>query len=167
MSLIGRILSPRLWAARTVCSVVLIALIWSDTMDATEMILSLPAEFFPLALMLGALCGLFITGIKSFGSSGEQDKKLARTTGEKLAYGLNYLSVNIAVIIASAILAPVLTGCYYQAAGVDPNLWGVIGIALTVGVIVAIGGDKLLNTLLEGFRDRAKAKAARSETKTE
>ena len=136
-------------------------------MTAEEMILSLPAEFFPIALVIGAVCGLIITGIKSMGSFKEQDKEVARAGGDKLAYGLDYLGANVAVIIGCAILAPIVTGCYYQAAGADPTMWGVVGISLTVAVILAIGGDSLIKTLLEAFRDNSKAKTARAEAKSE
>lgn len=170
MSLIGWILSPQLWAVRTVCSIALILLIWSDTMTAEEMILSLPAEFFPIAFALCALIGFAITGIRSYGSWKAQDKTVARDTGDILAYGMNFLTENIAVVIGCALIGPILTGCYYHAAGVDPNIWGVIGISATVAAILGWGGDKLLKTFLEGRRDGAKAdeaRAAKAETKTQ
>lgn len=170
MSLTGRILDPRFWAVRTVCSITLIVLMWRDNMTAEDMILSLPAEFFPVAFVLCALIGFAITGIRSYGSFKAQDKTVARESGGKLAYGMNFLTENIVVVIGCAILGPVLAGCYYQAAGADPNLWGVIGIAATVAAIIGWGGDVLLKTFLEARRDGAKAteaRASKTETKTE
>lgn len=170
MSLTGRILDPRFWAVRTLCSITLVLLIWRDNMTAEDMILSLPAEFFPVAFALCALIGFLITGIRSYGSYKAQDKTVARESGDKLSYGMNFLTENIAVVIGCAIIGPVLAGCYYQAAGADPNLWGVIGISATVAAILGWGGDTLLKTFLEARRDSAKAdeaRTAKTETKTE
>lgn len=163
MSAVKWVLSPQLWAVRTCVTVAFLIMLWSDNMEATDMILSLPAEYFPIALVECALIALLITAVASYGSFKAQDKEVARASGGALAYGMNYLSANIGVVIVAAILGPVLSGAYYQAAGVDPTLWGVFGICFIVGVCVGLGGEKLIKTFLEGVRDSAKADEARAE----
>lgn len=163
----------RLWLAlaagglvvRTIWSIIALIQIWSDRMTMEEMILSCPVEFFPMLLAIGAVIGLAVTGARSFLAFSEQDKIQARTKGQRLAYGLNYLGENIAVVIACAILTPVIAGGYYQLAASEPTFWGIVTIGLVVAFVVALIGDTGCKKILEGFRNRAKADQAIADKK--
>ena len=152
------------WMPRVLLTVVAIVYIVSDNMDATAMILNTPAEFAPTLLVVGFLIGLAITLVMSLAAYYEQDKVVARSTGEKLAYGMNYLAKNVAVTVAAGILAIIVPGYYYVTVGAVPTMDGCLMIGVVTALVVGFLGEKFATTILEGFRDKAKASDAR-ETK--
>lgn len=151
-------------AARTIWTVAMLEIIWSDYMTTEDMILSCPAEYFPMLLALGAIVALLVTGIRSMLAYSEQSKVVARTKGEKLAYGLNYLGENIAVVIVGALMTPILAGGYYDLAESEPTLWGIVTIGAVVAVVVALIGDVGCKQILESFRNRSKTAEALTST---
>lgn len=156
------------WIQRVLLTVVVIILIMRDRMDATAMILNTPAEFAPTLLVVGFVIGLVITLVMSLGAYYEQNKVIARSTGEKLAYGMNYLAKNVAVTVAAGILAIVVPGYYYATVGAVPTMDGCLMIGVVTALVVGFLGEKFASKILEVFRDKAKASDARTtKPKTE
>lgn len=152
------------WMPRVLLTVVAIVYIISDNMDATSMILNTPAEYAPTLLVVGFLIGLAITLVMSLGAYYNQDKIVARTTGEKIAYGMNYLAKNVSVTVAAGILAIIVPGYYYVTIGAVPTMDGCLMIGVVTACAVGFLGEKFANAILEGFRDKAKASDARETT---
>ena len=148
------------WIPRVLLTVVAILLIMRDNMDATAMILNTPAEFAPTLLVVG----LAITLVMSLGAYYNQDKIVARTTGEKIAYGMDYLAKNVSVTVAAGILAIIVPGYYYVTIGAVPTMDGCLMIGVVTACAVGFLGEKFASAILEGFRDKAKASDARETT---
>lgn len=165
------------WTARSVCTAVEIVIIIgvdrvaSEIEAASEYILGVPAEFVPVTMVIAMAIGLICTLAVSLPGYYEQDKELARKNGGKIAYGLSYLSSNIAIVAVCVIASLALIGWYADASGVAVTSGLCNAFALVVSVVVGLGGSKFLSLpFVECIRDKAKAKDAReakAKAKTE
>lgn len=156
------------WMPRVLLTVVAIVYIVSDNMDATAMILNTPAEFAPTLLVVGFLIGLAITLVMSLAPYYEQDKVVARSNGEKIAYGMSYLAKNVIVTVVTGIMAIIVPGYYYVTVGAVPTMDGCLMIGVVTAAVIGLGGETFANKILESFRDKVKAADARaSKPKTE
>lgn len=155
------------WTPRVVLTVVMIVLIKRDTMDANDLIMNLPAEYVPMVFMVAILAGLLITFARGFFSFSEEYKNQARTTGIKIAYGLDYLSKNIVVAILSGALAIVALGVFYTMVDIAPTQDACMAIGCGVALIIAWGGESLANLILESIRNFSKGNDALEIRKSE
>ena len=155
------------WTPRVVLTVVMIVLIKRDTMDANDLIMHLPAEFVPKVFVVAILAGLLITFARGFFKFSEEYKNQARTTGIRIAYGLDYLSKNIVVAILSGALAIVALGVFYSMTDIAPTQDACMAIGGGVALIIAWGGESLANLILESIRNFSKGKDALEIQKSE
>ncbi len=152
-----------------VCSIPLqIALIYrvdkmiSDT-EAVNYILGVPAEFVPMTMVIALVVGLIGTFAMSLPAYYEQDKIVARSGGEKLSYGLSYLSANIITVIACVVLSLVIIGWYAEASGAIVTGGLCYAVAFVVSIFIGFGGSKLVSLpFVESYRNKAKAADARA-----
>lgn len=152
------------WIPRVLLTVVAIVYIICDNMDATAMILNTPAEFAPTLLIVGFVLGLAITLAMSLSAYYEQDKVVARNGGEKIAYGMSYLSKNAVVTVISGLAAIIVPGYYYATVAAAPTMDGCLMIGAVAAIVVGLLGEKFATSVLESFRDRSKADDARTTT---
>lgn len=138
-----------------------------ETSEIIDLLYYTPTEYAPKLAMIGFIIGALVTFAIGLGKYYGNDKDQARAGQPKAAYGLSYLTLNIGVVVVTVLAAIIAPGMYFDGAvgvGVEQDYY-LLGIVSAS--IVALGGDKLFRTFLEGARDRSKAKEARTETKTE
>ena len=155
------------WTPRVILTVVMIVLIKRDTMEANDLIMNLPAEYVPMVFVVTILAGLLITFARGFFKFSEEFKNQARTTGIRIAYGLDYLSKNIVVAILSGALAIVALGVFYSMTDVAPTQDACMAIGFGVAMVIAWGGESLANLILESIRNFSKGKDALEIQKSE
>lgn len=155
------------WTPRVVLTALMIVLIERDTMDSNDLIMNLPAEYVPMVFVCTILAGLIITFARGFFKFSEEYKNQARTTGIKIAYGLDYLSKNIIVAILSGVLAIVALGVFYSMTDIAPTQDACMAIGFGVAMIIAWGGETLANFILETIRNFSKGKDALEIRKSE
>ncbi len=154
------------WALRVVLTVAAVVIVMRDRMtdvNVASMILGVPGEIAPIELAVCIAIGLFVTLVIGMYSWSENDKVLARSGQEKVAYGLNYLSKNIVVAIAAGLGGLFVTGFYYSQVTATPDLQGCLCIGVAVAFVIGLGGESFLNKIVEIFRNRVKSAEARSE----
>lgn len=153
------------WGTRIASTIVAICLIWRDKMTA-DYLLWTPAEYAPSLLLEGIIIGALITFILGLSAFYAQDKTVARSGGEKLAYGMNYLAKNVVVVIVAGIAALLVSGWYYDAVGADGDFGGFMMIGAVAAFVIGLMGEVGVSKILEIFRDKAKASEARTTTTT-
>lgn len=135
--------------------------------EAMQYILGVPAEYVPMTMVIALVVGLICTLAMSLPDYYEQDKTVARSGGEKISYGLSYLSANIVTVIGCVILSLIFIGGYLSATGATGSLNLCVAFAVVTSLCFGLGGSKLITLpLVESYRNKAKAADARS-TKTE
>ena len=166
MTMIDDVLRSRLfWGTRIASTIMVVCLIWRDKMTA-DYLLWTPAEYAPSLLVEGIIIGALITFILGLSSFYEQDKTVARSGGEKLAYGMNYLAKNVAVVIVAGVAALLVSGWYYETVEVTGTLDGYLMIGAVAAFVIGLMGEVGVSKILEAFRDRNKAAEARASTVT-
>lgn len=166
MTVIDDVLRSRIfWGTRIASTIVAIYLIWRDKMTA-DYLLWTPAEYAPSLLLEGIIIGALITFILGLSAFYAQDKTVARSGGEKLAYGMNYLAKNVVVVIVAGIAALLVSGWYYDAVGADGDFGGFMMIGAVAAFVIGLMGEVGVSKILEIFRDKAKASEARTTTTT-
>lgn len=155
------------WTPRVILTAVAIALIKSDSMDSTDLIMNLPADFVPKVFLVAIIAGLIITFARGLFNFSEEYKNQARTTGIKIAYGLDYLSKNIMVAILSGALAIVALGVFYTLTDAVPTQDACMAIGGGVALLIAWGGESLANLILESIRNFSKGNDALDVRKSE
>lgn len=166
MTVIDDVLRSRIfWGTRIASTIVAICLIWRDKMTA-DYLLWTPAEYAPSLLLEGIIIGALITFILGLSAFYAQDKTVARSGGEKLAYGMNYLAKNVVVVIVAGIAALLVSGWYYDAVGADGDFGGFMMIGAVAAFVIGLMGEVGVSKILEIFRDKAKASEARTTTTT-
>ena len=135
-----------------------------DEEQIVEMIGWTPAEFFPYLLLIGFIIGAAITGIVGISKYESGKKEIARTRGETISYGVNYLSQNVATIAFCGFLSAVSGGVYYKAVEAEPTFAGCLAIGAVVALCLGLLGEVGFRMLLEARRDSAKADEALSGT---
>lgn len=148
--------SALFWVGKVLTTVVPIVWILYDNMEAQELIALTPAAFGPELIVIGAVIGLMITLAIGMLAYSEQAKKVARETGEKLAYGMDYLSKNVVVVILAAVAALVTPGYYYDLVQAVPTESGCIMIGVIAAIVVGLMGEKLATAVVEFLRNRQK-----------
>lgn len=162
MTVIDDVLRSRLfWGTRIASTIVAICLIWRDKMTA-DYLLWTPAEYAPSLLVEGIIIGALITFILGLSAFYEQDKTVARSGGEKLAYGMNYLAKNVVVVIVAGVAALLVSGWYYDTVGATGSLDGYLMIGAVAAFVIGLMGEVGVSKILEAFRDKAKASEART-----
>lgn len=137
-----------------------------DEEQIVEMIGWTPAEFFPYLLVIGFLIGAVITGVVGYSKYEAGKKEIARTRGEKISYGVGYLSQNVATISFCGAVSAISGGVYYKAVEAEPTFAGCLAIGAVVAIILGLLGEAGFRAVLEGRRDSAKADEALSGTST-
>ena len=133
----------------------------TETAEAVETILNIPSEFVPTILVVVLVLGLAVTFFKSIPKFYEARKDRARSKGEVLVYGMDYLANNVMSVIVTVVGSLILTGWVIGEGIVDGStLYNAGETAAVIAVIVAIAGDAFLTGLLEARRDKAKASEA-------
>lgn len=164
MTLIDDVLrSPVFWGMRVTSTIVALYMIWRDKMTA-DYLLWTPAEYAPSLLLEGIIIGALITFILGLSAFYAQDKTVARSGGEKLAYGMNYLAKNVVVVIVAGIAALLVSGWYYDAVGAVGDFGGFMMIGAVAAFVIGLMGEVGVTKILEAFRDKAKASEARTTT---
>ena len=137
-----------------------------DEEQIVEMIGWTPAEFFPYLLVIGFLIGAAITGIIGYSKFESGKKDAARTRGERISYGVNYLTQNVATIAFCGAISAISGGVYYKAVEAEPTFAGCLAIGAVVALCLGLLGEAGFRAVLEGRRDSAKADEALSGTST-
>lgn len=158
------------WAGRSAYTIAEIILILgvdkvaTETAEAVETILNIPSEFVPTILVLVLIAGVVVTFAKSIPKFYEARKDTARSKGEALVYGMDYLVNNVMSIILTVIASLVLTGWVIGEGIVDGStLYNAAVTAVVIAIVAALAGDAFLTRLLEARRDKAKATEALSK----
>lgn len=152
--------SALFWAGKVLTTLGPIVWILYDKMDTQELIALTPAEFGPELIVIGAVLGLLITLSIGMLAYSEQAKKIARESGEKLAYGMDYLSKNVAVVVLAAVAALIVPGYYYDLVQAVPTESGCIMIGVISAIVVGLMGEKLVTSVVEFLRNRSKTAVA-------
>lgn len=154
-------------SAYTIAEIVLILgvdKVATEAAEAVETILNIPSEFVPTILVFVLVIGVIITFAKSLPNYYEARKDTARSKGEAIAYGMDYLVNNVMSIIVTVVGSLILTGWVIGEGIVDGSTLYNAGItAAVIAVVVAIAGDAFLTRILEARRDKAKAADALSK----
>lgn len=150
------------WCLRVLTTLApILWILWNYRCDNMKELIALtPAEFGPELLMEGFVLGAIITFAISLCLFSEQAKVVARTTGEKLAYGMNYLTKNIVVLVLAGVAALIVPGYYYDLVGAVPTEGGCLLIGAVAAIVVGLGGEKIVTYAVEFLRNRSKAAEA-------
>lgn len=127
-------------------------------MSTEELLWYTPWEYVPMIILVTVAITLILTlkrGLLSFQDANK--KKLgAGTISEKLKYGIDYVGSHIATVVLSAVIAVLLPGLIYAAAGQPVNEAGCILIALAVSLVMGLWGAEHVSDIVDMIRNIGK-----------
>ena len=163
---IGGILLTRwFWSMRVLTTVITLILVWKGIIMATEMILYTPAEFLPILVILGLLIGGIPVLVRAIAQFDDLNKEKLRSgeISKKMAFGLDYLSANIGIIIVAVVGAVIVPGYICDAFALEPTESLIITIGFVWSLIVGVCGCKTFTKVVDIFRDTNKIKKLEAE----
>lgn len=134
-----------------------------------DMIVCTPTEYLPALLIVGLVVTSFFVLLRAIVAKQNHDKKLLREgrADEVEEYGLDYMASHVGTIVLGVVAAFLLPGMVYEALGATCDYAGAILIGLLAALIVGLGEAKTLGEVVELFRNKAKIKALKDETKNQ
>lgn len=129
----------------------------TEMYEAVETIMNINDDFFSRLMIIAFVVIALVTFNKGLSEYREKAKEVARTTGDKLNYGFNYLMQNIATIVLGMFVTFFVTGWLIGAGLVDGStFYDCAGTVFVVAIIAGLAGDAFLRTALETLRDKQK-----------
>lgn len=133
----------------------------TEMYEAVETIMNINDDYFSRLMIIAFVVIALVTFNKGLSLYREQAKEVARSTGDKLNYGFNYLMQNVATIVLGMVVTFFVTGWLIGTGLVDGStFYDCAGTVFVVAIIAGLAGDAFLRSVLESFRDKAKAAEA-------
>lgn len=155
------------WTFAEIILIIGVDKVTTEMYEAVETIMNINDDFFSRLMIIAFLVIAIITFNKGLSEYREKAKEVARTTGDKLNYGFNYLMQNIATIVLGMIVTFFVTGWLIGTGLVDGStFYDCAGTVFVVAIIAGLAGDAFLRTALESIRDKQKAADALSSVET-
>ena len=131
---------------------------------ASEMILYTPTEYLPYLFIIGLLAAIpiFIRSRKAYNDL-NKEKLRSGEISKKMAFGLDYLSANIGIIIVAVVGAVIVPGYICDAFALEPTESLIITIGFVWSLIVGVCGCKTFTKVVDIFRDTNKIKKLEAE----
>lgn len=125
--------------------------------DEIETIMNINDDYFVKLFVIAFVIVTLITFTKGISLYREKAKEVARTTGDKLDYGFNYIVENISVIVLGTAVTLYFVGWLISTGIVaGDTLYDCVGMTVVVAIIAGLGGDAFLRKVLESVRDKGK-----------